>query len=116
MNMAKEVVVYVAAGQLNADMIVAFLQSNGIDSYASMEAAGSVFGIQAGILGRAKVYVREEDEEEALRLLEAMEAGEMVLPEGVDLTAQYQQFTQDDDMFTDDDLLTGDNGVDPDDE
>lgn len=108
--MATEVVVYVAAGQLNADMIVAFLQSNGIDSYASMEAAGSVFGIQAGILGRARVYVREEDEEEALRLLEAMEAGEMVLPEGIDLTAQYQQFTPDDDTLTDD------NGVDPDDE
>ena len=108
--MAKEVVVYEAAGQLNADMIVAFLQSKGIDSYASMEAAGSVFGIQAGILGRAKVYVREEDEAEALRFLEAMEAGDLVLSEGVDLTEQYQQFTPDDDILPEED------GVDPNDE
>lgn len=108
--MAKEVVVYEAAGQLNADMIVAFLQSNGIDSFNSMEAAGSVFGIQAGILGRAKVYVREEDEEEALRLLDAMDAGELVQSESIDLTEQYQQSTPDDDIMPEED------GVDPDDE
>ena len=108
--MAKQVVVYEAAGQLNADIIVAFLKSKGIECYSSVESIGSAFGLQGNILGRAEVYVHEEDEAEALRLLDAMDAGELVLSEGVDLTEQYQQ------SIPDDDILPEEDGVDPDDE
>jgi hypothetical protein len=88
--MSKEVLVYTAAGQLNADMVVAFLKSNGINSYASMEAAGSVFGVPNSFLGRARIYVLEEDEDRARELLIAMEHGEMILPEGVDLAEEFE--------------------------
>ncbi len=88
--MGKNVIVYRADGQLQADMVVAFLESNGIKSYASMESVGSAFGLQGGFLGRAKIYVLEEDQPEAERLLEEMEAGELVLPEDVDLTEGFE--------------------------
>ena len=88
--MSKEVLVYTTAGQLNADMVVAFLKSNGIKSYASTEAAGSVFGVPNSFLGRARIYVLEEDEDRARELLIAMEEGEMILPEDVDLAEEFE--------------------------
>lgn len=84
--MSKEVMVYTTAGQLNADMVVAFLKSNGIRSYASTEAAGKIFGVPNSFLGRARIYVLEEDEERARELLTAMDKGELILPEDVNLT------------------------------
>ena len=99
--MSKEVVVYVAEGQLNAEMVVAFLDANGIKSFASQEAVGSAFGIQSSFLGRAKVYVLEEDEDRARELLLAMDEGEMILPDDVDLTEEYEEGLEDD--FEDED-------------
>jgi hypothetical protein len=97
--MSKEVVVYKTEGQLQADLVVAFLKSNGINSYASMESAGAAFGLQGGFLGRARVYVLEEDQAEAERLLEEMEDGELILPEDVDLD---ESFSEDVDEVIDD--------------
>jgi hypothetical protein len=88
--MSKEVLVYTTAGQLNAEMVVAFLKSNGINSYASTEAAGNIFGVPNSFLGRARIYVLEEDEDRARELLEAMDEGELVLPENVDLTEKFE--------------------------
>ena len=101
--MSKEVVVYTTAGQLNADMVVAFLRSNGIKSFASTEAAGTVFGVPNSFMGRARIYVLEEDEDRARELLTAMDEGEMVLPEDVDLTEQFEEDIEDVETFKDED-------------
>lgn len=101
--MSKEVLVYTTAGQLNAEMVVAFLQSNGINSFASTEAAGSIFGVPNSFLGRARIYVLEEDEERARELLTEMDEGELILPEDMDLTEQLEDDDLIDDTFEDDD-------------
>ncbi|MEE4195854.1 MAG: DUF2007 domain-containing protein [Anaerolineae bacterium] len=88
--MSKEVVVYTTAGELNADMVVEFLKSNGINSFASTEAIGSVYGVPNSFMGRARIYVLEEDEERARELLTAMDEGELILPENVDLTEAFE--------------------------
>lgn len=84
--MSKQVVVYNAAGQLHADMILAFLQSKGVECFSSMESAGAIYGLQGGVLGNAKIYVLEKDQEEAKLLLQQMEAGEFILPDDVNLS------------------------------
>ncbi|MCD4753489.1 MAG: DUF2007 domain-containing protein [Anaerolineaceae bacterium] len=84
--MNKQVVVYNAAGQLQADMILAFLKSKDINCFSSMESAGAVYGLQGGSLGNAKIYVHEKDQEEARLLLQKMEDGEFVLPDDVNLS------------------------------
>ncbi|MCD4752513.1 MAG: DUF2007 domain-containing protein [Anaerolineaceae bacterium] len=84
--MNKQVVIYNAAGQLQADMIIAFLKSKDINCFSSMESAGAIYGLQGGVLGNAKIYVLEKDQEEAKLLLQQMEDGEFVLPDDVNLS------------------------------
>ncbi|NSW52660.1 MAG: DUF2007 domain-containing protein [Anaerolineae bacterium] len=83
--MKREKPVYVTPGMLQAEMVVAFLQAKGIQAFASQESVGAAFGLQGTFLGKAKVYVPDEQREEALALLEAMDAGEFELPDDVDL-------------------------------
>lgn len=89
--MKREKPVYTASGTLEGEMVVAFLASKGIDAFVSQESIGSVHGLTAGILGRAKIYVRDEDREQALHLLEGMDAGEFELPDDVDLAAMLDE-------------------------
>lgn len=103
--MKREKPVYVTAGSLQAEMVVAFLESKGIQAFASQESVGTAFGLQGTFLGKAKVYVPDEQREEALHLLEAMDAGEFELPDDVDLMdyVEDSEFIDTDDTFDDED-------------
>jgi hypothetical protein len=68
--------VYSAAGLLEADMLKAFLESQGIDVYLSQESVGRTLGLSAGTLGRVDVMVPERQADEAKSLLTEMEDGE----------------------------------------
>ena len=102
--MKREKPVYVTAGSLQAEMVVAFLQSKGIQAFASQESIGTAFGLQGTFLGKAKVYVPDDQREEALHLLEAMDAGEFELPDDVDLMDYVEdpESIEEDDTFEDD--------------
>ena len=73
----KLVVVYTAAGQLNAQVIKGLLEAAGIPAVISQEGAGDVFGFTIGPLGLADILVTEEQAAAARDLLEAMEHGEL---------------------------------------
>ena len=88
--MNDQVVIYNAAGQLQADMILAFLKSKDIECFSSMESAGAIYGLQGVVMGNAKIYVLEKDQEEARLLLQQMEAGQLILPDDVDLSDYYE--------------------------
>lgn len=102
--MKREKPVYVTAGSLQADMVVAFLEAKGIQAFASQESVGTAFGLQGTFLGKAKVYVPDEQREEALRLLEAMDAGEFELPDDVDL----MDYVEDPDSIEEDETFEDD--------
>ncbi len=72
---SKYVVVYIANGQLDAEMVRLFLQSEGIEGYITQESVGTTFGLTIGTLGQASLLVPVEKAAEARRLLEEMEHG-----------------------------------------
>ena len=73
--------VYVANGQLNAEMIKLFLGSLGIQSRILQESAGVVYGFTLGPMGAAEIRVTSDDSEQAREILKAMEAGLFSLPD-----------------------------------
>ena len=79
--MGKPVHVFTAHGMLEAEMIVNFLASQGIEAMASQESVGMSYGITVGPLGEVKVYVNEEVEADAHQALMDMEAGVYELPD-----------------------------------
>ena len=96
--MGKPVHVYTAHGMLEAEMIVNFLASQGIEAMASQESVGMTYGITVGPLGEVKVYVNEEFEADAHQALMEMEEGVFELPD------DEEGETFDDELeFTDDD-------------
>jgi len=74
-------VVYIAYGALSAETIRLFLESNGVPAQTSQEAAGTVYGLTVGSLGKVKILVPQERSEEARDLLRRMDEGEFILPE-----------------------------------
>lgn len=72
----KLVNIYSAAGLLEADMLKAFLEAQGIDVYLSQESVGRTLGLSAGMLGRVDVLVPEPQAEEAKTLLTDIAEGE----------------------------------------
>lgn len=68
--------VYLAKGNLDGEMIKAFLEAHGIPTMLSQEAAGKVYGLTVGDLGGVDVLVNLSDEARARELLQAMESGE----------------------------------------
>ena len=64
--------VFVANGQLEAEIIKIYLESFGIKAFVTQESAGSTLGLTLGPLGRAEVIVSNEEEEEALELINSM--------------------------------------------
>jgi hypothetical protein len=80
MSMAesKFVPVYEARGMLEADTIRIFLESEGITAFISQESAGIALGLTIGPLGLAEILVREEQLDQARKLLEEMEAGSLL--------------------------------------
>ena len=73
--------VYAVQGQINAEMVKNFLVSKGINAFISQESAGVTYGLTVGPLGLAKIYVPEEQEIEAVLILEKMDRGEFDLGE-----------------------------------
>jgi|WetSurMetagenome_2_1015567.scaffolds.fasta_scaffold238097_2 hypothetical protein len=76
--MSNYVTVYVANGQLDAEMIRGFLEASGIPAMISQESVGKVFGMAAGPLGEVNVLVPEDRTDEAMQLLDSMERGELI--------------------------------------
>lgn len=79
--MANQVHVYTAQGMLEAEMIVNFLASQGIEAMASQESVGLTYGLTIGKLGEVKVYVPEAQENQAHQVLMEMEQGVYELPD-----------------------------------
>jgi Putative prokaryotic signal transducing protein len=76
--MSEYVTVYVANGQLDAEMVRGFLEASGIPAMISQESVGKVFGLASGPLGEVNVLVPVENSEEALDLLKSMESGDLI--------------------------------------
>lgn len=69
--------VYVANGQLEADMIRLMLEAHGLTPVLRGESAGAVYGLTIGTLGEVKIFVPVAQKEQASRLLKEMENGEL---------------------------------------
>lgn len=68
---------YRVTGHILAESITALLKSFGIDAYLIQESAGITYGLTIGPLGEARIYVRADQLEDAKRLLDQMERGEL---------------------------------------
>lgn len=69
--------VYVANGQLEADMIRLMLEAHGLTPVLRGESAGAVYGLTIGALGEVKIFVPVVQQDQAIRLLKEMESGEL---------------------------------------
>lgn len=78
------VLAYRATGHILAESIAALLKSFEIDAFVSQESAGITYGLTVGPLGEARIYVPEDQLEEAKRLLEQMDRGELEVNQGND--------------------------------
>lgn len=70
------IVVYVAAGQVEANLVKSLLEAEGIPAMVAQEGAGSAFGLTVGPMGRAEILVPASRAEEARELLAGMKGGE----------------------------------------
>ncbi len=70
-------VVFIANGQLEADMYRLSLEAAGIPVISSRESAGAVYGLTVGPLGIVQLLVPSDRVEEAKQLIAAIEAGEL---------------------------------------
>jgi len=68
--------VYSTEGQLEAAMVKAFLESQGLKVVLSQESIGRTLGLSAGRLGQVKVLVPESQVKEATDLLVGMDRGD----------------------------------------
>jgi hypothetical protein len=62
--------VYIAHGQVEAQLIKSLLEAEGIPTMIAQEGAGAAYGLTVGILGIAEIFVREKDADEAKKLIE----------------------------------------------
>ena len=72
----KLVSVYAAAGLLEAEMLKAFLEAQGLQVFLSQESVGRTLGLSAGSLGMVDVLVPESQVNEARQLIDEIAAGE----------------------------------------
>jgi hypothetical protein len=78
---------YRCYGLLDAKSIQILLESFNIKSKAYQESAGVALGLTVGGLGSANIYVKNEDFENAMKVITMMENGELEMPE-IDLEDQ----------------------------
>lgn len=71
--------IYTTFGRLNADMLVDFLNANGIEATSIQESVGTTYGLTVGTLGEAIIYVPADKKEAAEELLQQMEDGKLEL-------------------------------------
>ncbi|MEA3328063.1 MAG: DUF2007 domain-containing protein [Chloroflexota bacterium] len=72
----KLIKVYTASGQLEAEMIKTFLESQDLQVILNQESIGRTLGLSAGYLGEVDVLVPESHASKASELIIAMENGE----------------------------------------
>jgi len=87
----KLVNVYITSGELEAEMIKAFLEAQGVQVSLSQESVGRTLGLSTGRLGEVQVLVPENQAAEARQFLASMEAGEYE-------NSEYPDFPNDDNM------------------
>lgn len=80
----KYIKVYMTSGINNAILIQSLLSSFNIPAETSQESAGIAIGLTQGPLGLAYVYVPENYEEEAKKIIKAYENGELSEPSSPD--------------------------------
>ena len=83
--MDKPTLVCTANGELEAQQIRAFLESNGIACQFLGESLRKTHGLTLDGLGRVEIHAAEEDVARAKELLAAAESGELSLPEDEDV-------------------------------
>jgi len=64
--------VYIAQGQLDAQMIKLCLESFGIEAFIVQESAGTTLGLTLGPLGKAEVFVKNEDISSAKEIISSI--------------------------------------------
>jgi hypothetical protein len=67
--------VFVANGQLHAQQVRSFLESEGVETVLRGESLSKTHGLTLDGLGRVEILVAQADEERARALLESAEAG-----------------------------------------
>lgn len=72
---------------LDAKSIQLLFESFNIKSKAYQESAGVALGLTVGGLGSANIYVKNEDFEDAQKIIALMESGKLEMPE-IDLDDQ----------------------------
>lgn len=77
----RDEVVYVANGKLEADSVRILLESFGIPAFVNQESAGTVYGLSVGPLGEVEVVVPMQYIADAKKIIEAMGAGDLELPD-----------------------------------
>jgi hypothetical protein len=70
-------IVYTAHGQLDAEMIKALLEANGVEASIAGESIGRAYGILSGPLGDMDIMVPAHQVDCARSILDAMERGEL---------------------------------------
>jgi len=86
----KLVSIYAAAGLLEAEMLKAFLEAQGLQVFLSQESVGRTLGLSAGSLGMVEILVPEFQVKEAQQLIEEISAGEF---DGVEYTDDPDNFS-----------------------
>jgi hypothetical protein len=71
----KLVSVYAAAGLLEADMLKAFLEAQGLQVFLSQESVGRTLGLSAGSLGMVDILVPDFQVAEAKQIIDQIADG-----------------------------------------
>lgn len=74
--------VYIAHGQVEAQLIKSLLEAEGIPVMIAQEGAGAAYGLTVGILGIAEIFVAEKNADEAKKLIEEMKGNDEANDEG----------------------------------
>lgn len=82
---------YRCYGLLDAKSIQLLLESFNIKSKAYQESAGVALGLTVGGLGSANIYVKNEDFDNAMKVITMMENGQLEMPE---IEHEDQSFTE----------------------
>lgn len=93
---------YRCYGLLDAKSLQILLESFNIKSKAYQESAGVALGLTVGGLGSANIYVKNEDFENAMKVITMMENGQLEMPE-IDLEEQSIPADENDQLDLEDD-------------
>ena len=69
--------IYQVSGQLEGELLKAYLEANGVPAALSQESAGIVYGLTIGALGNVDVLISDENVERATLLIEEYQKGQI---------------------------------------